>query len=197
MLRLETLPPSAAWQPDADTIASFDGAYRVCRLHGPARLMRLLTLGGVAAEGQGYDPNAPQGSFWFAEANFQRLKMMAEADLRSQSGPGILPEATMRSHLRMYLRLQLRDFLAVRRNWTPSFDRGARLSVPKGESLVALVGRVRWQPVYSPEFVGEPAARDLERMGLRLPGGLTQYVINFSFPTNHPARAWIQTGVMF
>jgi hypothetical protein len=183
--------------PDAETASSFEGPYRPARVLGPARLVRLTTLGGVAPEGQFYRPNNPAGDFWFPESSFLALRRMAEADLRRQAGPRGLPAGVLSERIRMYLRHELRARLAVRRNWTPSFDQFARMTVPPGGSVIALVGKVRRQPVYSPEFVGEPAARELERKGLNLPGGLTQYVIRLDFKANDAARSWIQAGLAF
>ena len=189
MFRLDYLQPSEAWQPDADTIRSFSGAGRPCRVHGVARLVRLVTFGGQAPEGQAYDPNRRDGSFWFAETDFLRLRSQAEADLRSQGNPGRLGD-----RLGMYLRHQFRDLLAVRRDWTPSFDGYVVLSLPAGKWLIAFVGRVNEQPVYSPSFPGEASAR---LTGLRLAGGLTQYVINFDFPANRHGRRFIGAPLPF
>ncbi len=130
-----------------------------------------------------FGPNRRDGSFWFAEQDFFRLKGQAAADLRGQGGSDQL-----RKRLGMYLRLQLRDFLAVRRDWTPSFDGYVVLSLPAGASVIALVGRVNEQPVYSSDFPGEASAR---QAGIILPGGLTQYVIRFGFEPNRHARKCI------
>ena len=191
MIKLETIPSSQAWQPNADTVYSFAGGHRTCRVHGAARLVRLLSHAGQAPEGQFYGANRDDGEFWFAEADFLRIKAAAEADLRQQGG---WDPARARDRISMYLRHQLRDLLAVRRDWTPSFDYYALLNVPGGESLVALVGKVRKQPVYSPDFPGEELAR---KAGLELPGGLTQYVINFTFPANQAMRPRIRSPISF
>jgi hypothetical protein len=180
MVKLHYLKQSEAWQPDADTISSFDGGYDPCRLHGPVRLVRLVTSGGIAPEGQTYRANNPQGSFWLAERDFLRLRNLAEADLRQQQGSGNFRN-TFSDLVGLYMRHQLRDLLAVRRDWTPSFDGYMVLSIPRSCSAVALVGRVRQQPVYSPTFDGHATA---QKAGIRLAGGLTQYVIDFQFPAN-------------
>ena len=182
MLKLDFIPASEAWQPDADTISSFSGPYRACRLKGPTTLVRLVTTGGRAPEGQRFEANRRDGSFWFAERDFQRLKAQALADLRGQGN-----SKQLQDRLGMYLRHQFRDLLAVRRDWTPSFDGYVRLSLTAGESLVALVGAVKGQPVYSSGFPGESSAR---LAGIGLAGGLTQFVIDFRFPANrgHASR---------
>jgi hypothetical protein len=46
-----------------------------------------------------------------------------------------------------------------------------------------LIGKVKAQAVYSPDF---PGADSAAQAGIKLPGGLTQYVINFKFPANGP-----------
>lgn len=197
MIRTEAIPATLAWVPDAETASSFEGPCRPARVLGPARLVRLTTLGGVAPEGQSYRANNPAGDFWFPESSFLALRRMAEADLRRQAGPRGLTPGVLRERTRMYLRHELRARLAVRRNWTPSFDQYALMTVPTGGSVIALIGKVRRQPVYSPEFVGEAAARELERTGLHLPGGLTQYVIRLDFKANASARDWIRAGLPF
>jgi len=189
MFKMEYLQPSEAWQPDADTISSFAGPYRACRIHGPARWVRLVTIGGQAPEGQRFRPNRLDGGFWFAESDFLHLKNHAEADLRTQGGGGQLGD-----RLGMYLRHQFRDLLAVRRDWTPSFDGYVVLSVPAKASVIALVGRVKGQPVYSPTFPGEASAR---LAGITLAGGLMQYVINFEFTANRNCRSFIGTSLPF
>jgi hypothetical protein len=133
-----------------------------------------------------YEANHPDGSFWFAEEDFLRVRAEAEADLKRQGGQG--SPGQIRDRLGMYMRHQFRFLLAVCRNWTPSFDGYVVLAVPPGGSVVALVGRVKEQPVYSRDFPGEAEAR---RAGLKLEGGLTQYVINFKFAANRPAQAWV------
>jgi hypothetical protein len=189
MIRLDYLRPSEAWRPDFQTIVSFAMPHRACRIRGPARLVRLITVGGQAPEGQFFGPNDPEGAFWFAEDDFLMLKACAQADLGGQGRPDRFGE-----RLGMYLRHQFRDVLAVRRDWTPSFDGYVLLSVPAGASVTALVGWIKEQPVYSPKFPGEASGR---LAGIRLAGGLTQYVINLKFPANRPARRWIGASQPF
>jgi hypothetical protein len=185
MFRIEYLPPGSAWTPDAGTVGSFDGGWRAGRIHGAARFVRFLSHAGQAPEGQTYAANRQDGAFWLAEERFLQIKVRAEADLKRQpgAGPGRTP-----NRLAMYLRHEFRCLLAVRRDWTPSFDYLARLTIPHGESVVALIGKIKEQPVYSPAFPGEASAREA---GLKLEGGLIQYVIWFDFPANVKARNWI------
>ena len=153
------------------------------RVPGPARLVRLLSHAGQAPEGQFYAPNREDGSYWFEEAALWKLKTDAQADLRAQG-------KCNSSALAAYLRLQLRDVLAIRRDWTPSFDYYALLEIPAKASLIALIGRIKKQGVYSRNIPGSSSAGT---RGIFLPGGLTQYVINFAHPPNARARDWIES----
>ncbi|MFO1501430.1 MAG: hypothetical protein U1G07_24085 [Verrucomicrobiota bacterium] len=193
MIKIEYVPLACVWKVDQQTYHSFEGRFRAAKVNGPARLMRLLSHTGQAPEGQRYSANALEGSYWFAEEDFRRIQRAAARDLAQQRSPLDSGEKVA-ARLGIYMRHQLRQFLAVRRDWTPSFDYYAILSIPPGRSLAALVGKVRAQPVYSPEFDGEARAR---QAGLRLEGGLTQYVIQFGFPENRPARDWIQRPQAF
>lgn len=131
-----------------------------------------------------YGANREDGSFWFAEHDFLRIRSQAVADLRSQGGAGDW-RRRLKLRVGMYMRHQLRDLLAVRRDWTPSFDYYEVLEVPAKESVVALEGFVGDQPVYSDGFPGAESAKSI-----RLAGGLRQYVIRFDFPANQKAFAW-------
>lgn len=181
MARVEYISPSEAWTPDWPTICSFRSAsFFPCRLHGPTRLVRLLSLAGVAPEGQAYAGNRTDGSFWFPEAEFRAVQSGAMADLASQSN-GSSDPGRSRDRLRAYLRLQFRDLLAVRRDWTPSFDQYAVLVIPEGMSAIVLLGKVAPQPVYNP---ASNAGRVANSEGVVLGGGLTQFAIHFGFPAN-------------
>jgi hypothetical protein len=88
----------------------------------------------------------------------------------------------------MYLRHELRQVLAIRRDWTSSFDGYVVMTVPSGASLAAFRGPIRQQAVYSP---GTPGAEGANAAGLRLEGGLMQFVIRFDFASNRAATNWI------
>jgi len=160
-------------------------------LTGAARLVRLLSHAGQSPEGQMYSANRLAGSFWFAEDDFLKIKSQAEADLKSQATQN---QGKNSMRLGMYLRHQFRSLLAVRRDWTPSFDCYARLTIPMNGSVVALIGKVNEQPVYGQNFPGEASAREA---GIKLDGGLTQYVIRFDFLANKAALNWIQSPLSF
>jgi len=168
-----------------------NGIYQPCKILGPARLVRLLSHAGQAPEGQMYRPNLEEGSFWFDEQDYFRIRSEAEADLTAQAGRGDQLEK-LKSRIGVYLRHQFRDLLAVRRNWTPSFDYYIVLAVPVNSSVVALEGSVGEQPVYSNDFPGAAAAKKAK---IRLAGGLKQYVINFRFSPNSKAIGWIDRSL--
>src|SRR6266705_1788910 len=130
MIRVEQIPRSAAWTPSPDQVNSFtNGVCRPCRIIGPACVVRLLSHAGQAPEGQMYKANLDEGSFWFDEQDYFKIRTAAEADLRGQAGRDDAKEK-LKSRLGMYLRHQFRDLLAVRRDWTPSFDYYIVLDVP-------------------------------------------------------------------
>lgn len=190
MIRTQQIPRSGAWTPDRDTVNSFtNGIYQPCKILGAARLVRLLSHAGQAPEGQMYKANLEEGSFWFDEQDYFRIKAAAEADLRSQAGKEDA-SAKLKSRIGIYLRHQFRNLLAVRRNWTPSFDYYVLLEIPAGSSVIALEGSVAQQPVYSSDFQGATAAK---KAGIRLEGGLKQFVIDFRFPANSKAASWIDS----
>lgn len=188
MIRIEPIPRSSAWTPSPDTVNSFsNGMYRPCKIVGAARLVRLLSHAGQAPEGQMYKANLVEGSFWFDEQDYLSIKFEAEADLRAQARTGD-PQDKLGFRIGMYLRHQFRNLLAVRRDWTPSFDYYILLDIPANNGVVALEGFVAEQPVYSNVF---PGAAEAEKAKIRLVGGLKQYVIDFSFPPNQRAVDWI------
>lgn len=176
MATLHRLDRSHAGPVSESTLLSFqNGGYEVCRIDGPIRLARLTCERGIAPEGQGYDANRADGAFWFFEEDLIRLRAVARADLASNSG------SVTESRLGFYLRLVLRDTLAVRRDWTPAFDTYSVLALPGGKSLVALVGFIAGQPVYSPDSA--PGRRASEG-GISLGGGWRQLVIGFDRSPN-------------
>jgi hypothetical protein len=192
MIRIEQIPRSAAWTPTPDTVNSFtNGIYRSCKILGPARLLRLLSHAGQAPEGQMYEQNLETGSFWFDEQDYFRIRSEAEADLKAQAGRDGHRER-IKARTGMYLRHQFRDLLAVRRNWTPSFDFYIVLGIPANNAIVALEGSVSEQPVYDNAFPGAAAAKKAK---IKLQGGLKQYVIDFRFGPNVSAVRWIDRSL--
>lgn len=193
MLKLEKLKNSEAWEPEDWVKESFTGGnYEVARLHGPAMLVRLLCHAGVAAEGQPFNANRQDGSFWFGQSDFRRLRSAAEAEIHQQNKGQF--RASTKSLAGLVMKDRLRGLLAVRRDWSPRFDYYVDLLVPGGKHLVVLYGVVEAQPIYSPSFDGHEAAK---RTGEILPGGLTQFVIDFDFPANQPLKSCIGEPVPF
>ena len=184
MPNIEMLGRLCAGPVGENTILSFqNGRFDACRVHGPVHLARLLSHSGVAPEGQAYIANREDGAFWFLEEQILWLRTCAIADLQDNGG------GMSAQRLGFYLRIVLRDLLAVRRDWTPSFDYYSILAVPKGRSVEALVGTVAGQPVYDP---GSAAGNRAVGQGIHLQGGLTQFVVDFSRPTNVGLEHFIQ-----
>jgi hypothetical protein len=191
MIRTRQIRRSDAWGPTPDQVNSFaNGIYRPCKILGlgkGARLVRLVRRAGRAPEGQEFEGGSPKGEFWFDEQEYFRIKSEAEDDLKSQAREGDRQEQ-IRARLGMYLRFEFRNCLAVRRDWTPSFDFYVVLAIPTNEDVIALEGFVGVQPVYSNYFKGAATAKKGE---VKLEGGLKQYLIDFKFPPNAKAIKWI------
>jgi hypothetical protein len=187
MIHLNYIAQAEAWTPSEKELGSFGvGVYQPCRILGPARLVRLLSHAAQAAEGQMYEANREDGPYWFEEADFLKIKAAAAAELKAQ-GRLSDPRARFKFLVGMYMRHELRNVLAVSRDWTPSFDYYLVLAIPAGASVIALEGTIGDQPVYSNDFTDQPTAA-----GMRLIGGLRQYVIRFDFPANQQAVKWFE-----
>ncbi len=183
MPNIEKLGRSGAGPVSETTIVSFkNGKFDACRVHGPVRLARLVSHKGVAPEGQAYEANREEGEFWFLEEQLLWLRTCAIGDLQETGGFSA-------QRLGFYLRLILRDLLAVRRDWTPSFDYYSVMVVPRGRAFVALVGSIAGQPVYDP---GSAAGIHASGQDVFLQGGLSQFVVNFSHPSNIGLEHFIQ-----
>lgn len=199
MISLTTLPDSAGWERSADEVSSFRGPSRFAELGGPARLVRLLssvTGGGGARrspEGESVMANRVDGKFWLAAEDFERMRARARAEIAAQARGGGF-RASREQLASLHLRMQLREGLAVSRDWAfGDFGKYVVLSVPAGARLVVLVGTVEAQPVYSGD---RPDLAEVAR-GMKLAGGLTQYVIRFDFPANAAAHGWLGAPVTF
>lgn len=185
MIRLQRISPSGAWRPDNETLHSFAGSICCsCRILGSSRLVRLLSVTGQSIEGEWHKANSEEGSYWFAESDFQRVRREAVAKVHA-SGES---QRHLAKGVAFYVRDRLRNALAISRNWTPRFDYFVVLTVPNGASLTAFEGRVASQPVYSADYAGGEAAR---KAGLELKGRFQQFVIDFKFPANQAAVNWI------
>jgi hypothetical protein len=76
-----------------------------------------------------------------------------------------------------------RGDLAVSKDWTNDFDGYVRMRLLPADHLVALVGPAKRQPAYSKDH---PQHEVVVAKNIWLEGQATQYVIDFTFPANHP-----------
>ena len=192
MIRTNTIRLHEAWGgfPNADITNSFLGGYKPTKVYGPARLLRLLYDGAPGAEGIAEDPSNLHGFYWFAEDEIRSIKDWLDSDLKKDS----LDRVTYLNRMAIALRNELRQQLAICRNWSPRFDFFARLTVPPQKSVVGLVGTVRGQRVYDSN---NPRYPSVSTKDTKLSGGLKQYVINFKMPANSSGMNWIQDALSF
>jgi hypothetical protein len=158
------------------------GDCRPCRIHGQGTLIRLV-------DSSRYNPFAPSpGDYWTEAAVFQRFMLDAAADLAAQNRA---PNAALTG---LYARFQLRDGLAVSRDWS-NLDAYIVLELSPGQSVVALVGPARGQGYYS---VKQPVERGkAEAAGITLPGLTDQIVINFEFEENRKVLSHVRGPFVF
>ena len=191
-IRTETIRQEEAWggAPNAQITNSFKAGYSPSRIFGPARFLRLLYGGGMGAEGFKLNPSNVYGCYWFAEDDVLQIKARLAEDLNKEPAS----RDTYLNRMAFALRNELRQGLAVCRDWSPRFDTFARLTLPAQKSVVGLTGVAKGQHVYSSEFPGQAVAiaPDTE-----LSGGLRQYVIRFDLPANAAAIGWIHDGLRF
>ena len=192
MIRTDIIRVNEAWggMPDAAVTNSFAGVYSPARISGPARFLRLLYGGGLGAEGFKLNPSNVHGCYWFAEGDVLRIKEWLDSDLKK----GSLDHVTYLNRMAVALRNELRQQLAICRNFSPRFDSFARLTVPPQKSVAALVGTARGQRAYS---LNAPHYSAASAKDTKLSGGLTQYVMRFDIPANAAGKNWIQEGLCF
>jgi hypothetical protein len=192
-IRTETIDEKEAWgeSPSSQVANSFKNGYVPARLFGPARFVRLLYGGGVGAEGFSKNPSNVYGCFWINEEDLLHIRDALRNDLSNQESAG---KAVSMNRMGFALRHELRQMLAICRDWTPTFDFVARLAVPRDGSVVGLVGGAKGQHVYSSEF---PDYQSAIADDTDLSGGLMQYVMRFDIPANQPASHWIQSDLNF
>ena len=192
-IRTELIPFNAAWGGTLESTISnsFKHGYSPSRLHGPAQFLRLLYEGGMGAEGFKKKPSHALGCFWFAEADILRIKAELQADLKKQEPSN---RATHLNRMGFALRNEIRQKLAICRDWSPRFDTFARLTIPPQQAVVGLIGEAKGQDVYSPDFPGHESAIAPDT---NLSGGLMQYVIRFDIPANAAATNWIEPHLNF
>ena len=180
------IKPTEAFSLSSEERMSFAGHPQPCKVSGPPGLVRLVQNG-----------RRPDGEFWFSEAVFSQLRQKAKLDLGSQADLD-LQSFPMRERVGLYMKLCLRNDLAICKNWTENFDSYVILPLRPMDAIVAWVGKIRSQPVYDK---GNPAdftkAEYAERIrihdqaeigGVRLLATEKQYVIHFDFATNRSYR---------
>jgi hypothetical protein len=179
-IRLEPIPASEAFDTTdyAPTFAS--SGFRACRLHGPASLVRLV-------HGERYSILA-SNAYWIEAAVFQKFLAEARSEIARQ---GDAPPAHL---VGLHMRFQLRDALAVSRDWS-DLDHYIELHLPPGQALVALVGQAAGQPYYSVRQSADHARA--EAANIRLPGGGEQIVIDFKHPSNRDAVRFVSGTIPF
>ncbi len=174
----EVVQPGEAFPADPYVPTFANGRCTPCRLLGPASLVRLV-------DSSRYFSASPPGDFWMEESLFRMFIANAHSDLLSQN-KGLPPHL-----VGLHARFQLRDALAVSRDWS-NLDCFISLTLPPGASVIALVGEARGQSYYSAEFHDQAARAKAEEIGVTLPGGRVQVVIDFQFHANQTARNWVR-----
>ncbi len=192
MKKLE-IKPSEAFQPSADAWNSFDGPRKFYRVSGPGRLVRLMQLG-----------RRREGEFWFEEQVLENLRRRAARELLEQNKGRPPFASSMQVMVGLFMKLCLRSDLAICKNWTPNFDAYVVLDLRPGDSVVALVGRIKSQPYYSkpdprdPEYASKLELHQLAESGaISLQAIEEQYVIDFNFAPNRAAVSRIQPERLF
>jgi len=195
-----TVLPDAQGFPTPDWVRqTFAGTPTFQQIEGPARLVRLIQQAKVNREGETLDPSDPAGRFWFEERVLTQLRAQAARSLTQQSRTASQPFVrSIQSLISMYVMHCLRDDLAICKNWTEDFDGYVTLALAPKDAVVALVGRIKSQPYYSPtNSRGTPDPRyDLAaKEGVTLLAREDQYVIDFNAPANHAMKARISKQV--
>lgn len=164
--------------------ASFSEKPKFFELSGPGSLVRILQFEKTTYDGVDLEPSRIDGGFWFDGTQYDHLWKTARLDLLRQKreDPERLQSPITPGLIGNYIKHQLRNSLAVPMDYTLHFDAIVRLGILEHDRLVALVGPIKGQPVYSPK---SPEYQRLRNKGFDLRGGATQFVIDFAFGPNH------------
>lgn len=165
-----------------EVAASFRGNRLNCFIVGPARLVRIGQLGGIGMGGNMLEGSVIAGRFWFSESFLKSLQAWAHKDLRDQG-------ALKPGHQSFVVKIELRQRLAICKDFTENLDVYSVLSIPAGKRMAVTIGVVAEQPAYSPT---SPNHMTSESGGVRFEGGARQIVIDFSHPANIDAKSWIR-----
>jgi hypothetical protein len=167
-----------------EVLRSFASPPQWCRLSGPGGLVRFIQEAKTTASGEDLEASRLAGMFWFNELLFSQTRQQAKAELQRQLSDGPQTVASMRGLTGLYMRLALRQDLAICKNWTQDFDGYAVLPLRPMDSLLVLAGPIREQPYYSRLRKRDKRHALAESKNIRLPGGAEQFVVDFSLKEN-------------
>ncbi len=167
-----------------EVLRSFASPPRWYRISGPGGLVRFLQEAKTTASGEDLEASRLAGMFWFNELLFSQTRQQAKAELQNQIGSTQAPGSSMRALTGLYMRLALRQDLAICKNWTQDFDGYAVLPLRPSDSLLVLAGPIREQPYYSRLRKRDKRHALAESKNIRLPGGAEQFVVDFSLKEN-------------
>lgn len=167
-----------------EVLRSFASPPRWCRLSGAGGLVRFIQEAKTTALGEDLEASRLAGLFWFNELLFSQTRQQAKAELLGQFSSAMPQGSSMRALTGLFMRLALRQDLAICKNWTQDFDGYAVLPLRPADSLLALVGPIREQPYYSRLRKRDKRHALAESKNIRLPGGAEQFVVDFSLKEN-------------
>ena len=177
----EILPPQVASSSARYQETFLGGQSTTVKIHGSCQLVRLVGKNSIF--------QTTPGDFWMEGNLFRQAFYQASMELRQQGFEG----EKQGSYAGMMARFLLRDLLGVSRDWS-NLDMFVTLNLPPGSSIIALVGKARMQPYYSPT---DPAHAGAEAADIRLPGLGTQIVIDFKQPENQHAARLVSPPMVF
>ncbi|WP_395739908.1 hypothetical protein [Prosthecobacter sp.] len=176
--------PPAHYRVSQEILMSFAAPPRWCWLSGHGGLVRFLQEQKTTSDGQDLEASRLAGMFWFDEILFSSTRAQAKSELHAQFPKGPPQGTTLRSLTGLFMRLCLRQDLAICKNWTQDFDGYAVLPLRPQDALLALVGPIREQPYYSKLRKRDKRHALAESKNIRLPGGAEQFVVDFSLKEN-------------
>jgi hypothetical protein len=185
MNRKPANPPSN-YVVSQEVLNSFAAPPRWCWLSGHGGLIRFLQEEKTNSSGEDLEASRLAGMFWFNENLFSSVREQAKQELHYQFQNNPPQGASLRSLTGLFMRLSLRQDLAICKNWTQDFDGYGVLPLRPQDSLLALVGPIRDQPYYSKLRKRDKRHALAESKGIRLPGGAEQFVVDFTLKENRP-----------
>jgi len=165
-----------------EVTASFAIPPRSARLKGPGAIVRFVHSDDLPPPPPAGTASRYASEFWFDANLLLLVRRQAYDELTKQRSEAKQPMTnSLASLVGLYLRLYLRESLAVRKNWKEDFESYVTLELRPDDQLYALVGPIAEQPYYSPE---DPRHAQAAASGVGLSGGVTQYYVNFNYPPN-------------